>query len=237
MAFGDSPICLFTLDDSYLTHRTYAFPILRDLGIPATLFPIIEQTQKADRGETALYCTTQDLLDMQAAGWEVGTHAYQLSTHSNIGSMSVDDVVDDVRASQAWLTRNGFAGGGRSFAYPLGWFNGLTTALAPYVSCGRTINAISQVSGPLRPPSMMHLHSQSGIGGPGWNTTTLATTLGQAAAAKNLVVLTFHTFAPTTSTGNVCTEANFVQTVNDVIAAGFQTMTVGEYVRQLHAAA
>ena len=61
---------LITIDDGYLSVYTHAYPILKKYGFPATLFIYTDFT-----GNGRLACTWDQLREMKAAGFEIGSHS------------------------------------------------------------------------------------------------------------------------------------------------------------------
>ena len=67
---------VLTFDDGYKSFRQYAYPVLKEMGFPATLFVY---TDYVGAGRNAL--SWQELKDLQAEGFEVQAHS---KTHSDL---------------------------------------------------------------------------------------------------------------------------------------------------------
>lgn len=224
---GVVSICL---DDSYVSQLNTVEPLLTARSMRATLNPIAGAVDLADSGASALSLKTSDLRWLQdARGWEVGTHCYAQATHSNIASMTADEVRADLVANQAWLADRGLKGG-RTYAYPLGAFNGLIRpGIARLVDSARTINAISQRSEPLPPGDLLRLRASSGIAGSGGYTPT-GTLINQVKAAKNWWIWVLHD-TQTTSTGvNIAGTAALTTALDLLANASVPVVPVGEVV-------
>ncbi len=67
---------VLTFDDGYKSFKEYAYPVLKRMGFPATLFVY---TDYVGAGRNAL--SWQELKDLQAEGFEVQAHS---KTHSDL---------------------------------------------------------------------------------------------------------------------------------------------------------
>ncbi len=70
-----------TFDDGNLDVYQNAFPILRQYGITATFFVIVDQIGVKD------YIQLDQLQDLLAAGWEIGSHT---KTHADLNQVGVN---------------------------------------------------------------------------------------------------------------------------------------------------
>ncbi|MAE64092.1 MAG: hypothetical protein CMJ18_07430 [Phycisphaeraceae bacterium] len=128
-------------DNGWLDTVTVALPVLRDLGMTATCFPITGAVEEAScgRGTTVRTLTegtirkpfmtwdgVQDLLD---EGWEIGAHTH---THCKVAEQHADEgddgVIQEVQESHALFEKHlGLVPA--HFAYPSGSRNDRTDAL------------------------------------------------------------------------------------------------------------
>lgn len=119
-----------TFDDAFATVRTYAAPVLRQFGVPGTVFvptSFIDSTGilswKGIKGwlETAhaaeLKAMTWDQIgELAEYGWEIGSHTH---THPRLTQLSDDEVREELTTSRAELTRR-LGSACESIAYPYG---------------------------------------------------------------------------------------------------------------------
>ncbi|MEO6832886.1 MAG: polysaccharide deacetylase family protein [Chitinophagaceae bacterium] len=94
-----NPVVL-TFDDGYLDNLTNALPILKAKGWKATLFALVDRTQKenfwdeAERGlETSRLMDAEDLQKMRNEGWEIGAHTY---THKHLPELINEELKHEI---------------------------------------------------------------------------------------------------------------------------------------------
>ena len=105
-----------TIDDGWDDGYRYAFPIMRELGFDATYFVI------SSRVGAPSFLSAPQLLEMQAAGFEIGNHTMD---HALLSSLSYREALADISGASDALARTL----GRrpvSLAYPKG-------GVAPFV--------------------------------------------------------------------------------------------------------
>jgi peptidoglycan/xylan/chitin deacetylase (PgdA/CDA1 family) len=105
-----------TIDDGWNDGYTHAFPIMRKLGYVATFFVI------SSRIDSAGFLSRRQLLELQAAGNEIGNHT---SHHTQLTTLGFDQAVDEIDSGSEAIAR---AVGHRpvSLSYP-------KSGVAPYV--------------------------------------------------------------------------------------------------------
>jgi peptidoglycan/xylan/chitin deacetylase (PgdA/CDA1 family) len=104
-----------TFDDGWHSVRSAAAPILRDHGIPWTLFIVSGWLEKPETGPPNIL-GWRDIEELLALGVEIGSHSV---THPDFGHLNADRTIEELVVSRAVIERRlGF--GPPSFAIPLG---------------------------------------------------------------------------------------------------------------------
>lgn len=100
-----------TFDDAYRSVIEQAYPVLRSLGVPGTVFV---PTAFADRADLLTYGTLarwvdtpwqeelrcmgwDELRELHSAGWEIGSHT---ETHPRLGRLGDDELVRELQGSK-----------------------------------------------------------------------------------------------------------------------------------------
>jgi peptidoglycan/xylan/chitin deacetylase (PgdA/CDA1 family) len=121
-AGGEPPpgYAAISFDDGMRNNCTTALPILRDYGIPATVYVTIDFIggispwigPKSDN----LMLSEQELRELARAGWELGAHTM---THPDLSTLDYAACRREIEGSRATLERIGEVGV-ETFAYPFG---------------------------------------------------------------------------------------------------------------------
>lgn len=105
---------VITFDDGYDDNYTYAYPVLKEYGFPATIFVLPDLVDQEG------YLTLDQMKEMIQNGIEIGSHT---STHAYLPDLSgeklMEEIVHSKQKLEAMLHRE--AG---YFAYPSGGFSG-----------------------------------------------------------------------------------------------------------------
>ncbi len=112
---GGGQVCI-NFDDGYRDVYDNAYPVLAGYGITATAFIVTDWIGGA--GMSGNYMDADELLTLQAAGWEIGSHGLD---HTRFSQLSYADALDQFSASKAALESIGIDCD--NFAYPYGVFN------------------------------------------------------------------------------------------------------------------
>jgi len=121
-ALPPRPVAL-TFDDAYASVHTMALPLLASLDMTATVFPVTSELGGHNRWDAAkpgiprlALVETSQLLELRAAGWEVGSHTH---THAALRSIPKTTVESEIETSISML--EDICGAEvRTFAYPYG---------------------------------------------------------------------------------------------------------------------
>jgi peptidoglycan/xylan/chitin deacetylase (PgdA/CDA1 family) len=97
-----------TIDDGWNDGYNHAFPIMREYGYDATFFVI------TNRIGAAGFLSKRQLLDLQAAGNEIGNHTM---SHANLTTLNYESAVAEIEGGSAALART-IGHRPVSFSYP-----------------------------------------------------------------------------------------------------------------------
>ncbi|WP_169566879.1 polysaccharide deacetylase family protein [Sneathiella limimaris] len=101
-----------TVDDAYLSVYEEAWPILREAGIPFTVFASTDHLNSQGGG----YMNWAQIKEMADAGVTIGHHT---ASHAHLPALTREQVISEIeRANQEFETKLGFVP--KLFAYPYG---------------------------------------------------------------------------------------------------------------------
>jgi peptidoglycan/xylan/chitin deacetylase (PgdA/CDA1 family) len=107
-AAGRTPppgLAAVSFDDGMRNNLTVALPILRELGIPATVYVVsgwLGGHSPYVKGAQGALLTAHDLLVLADAGWEIGAHTV---THADLATLDYASCLREIEASCAALER------------------------------------------------------------------------------------------------------------------------------------
>jgi peptidoglycan/xylan/chitin deacetylase (PgdA/CDA1 family) len=119
---GEPPpgFAVVTFDDGMRNNHSVALPILRELGIPATVFVTIDfiggSSPWVGAGGDGAMLDEDELRDLVRAGWELGAHTM---THADLSQLDYEQCRREITQSRDALERR-FGVAVRTFAYPFG---------------------------------------------------------------------------------------------------------------------
>jgi peptidoglycan/xylan/chitin deacetylase (PgdA/CDA1 family) len=115
-------LAAISFDDAMRNNLTVALPILRDLGLPATVYVptgwLGGRSPYVGTGGDGAILTAEELRELVAAGWELGAHTL---THADLSELDYDGCRSEIDGSCRALEQ--IAGTEvETFAYPFGHY-------------------------------------------------------------------------------------------------------------------
>ena len=119
--------CIVTFDDGYTSNLTLAEPVLRELGVPASVFVITSMVGEAG------HMTWEELRRLSDGGvFTVYSHTH---THSRADCVSAEAFLQDAERSWAHLEARGFSGCRAVFSFPHGAYTEESLAALAEAGC------------------------------------------------------------------------------------------------------
>ena len=132
------PMVTFVDDDGHADVLTKLKPLSETYGIPFTI--AIPSVRIADT--TGTWLTADDLLELQAMGWEISSHTHN---HVKLGELTDEEAEEEMKTSKETLEAAGLKV--TSICYPNSSVNDNTYKIAmKYYECGRRTNYHDQIN-------------------------------------------------------------------------------------------
>jgi len=224
--FNTNPngMVVISADDSHPSQYTTLLPALKARGWKATLHPI-----PGAHGTTG-FLTDAQVLEMAAAGWDIGAHCYDTSSHAlGLQNLTSAQRLAEFKACVAWQKSLGLPQS-PSHAWPLGTHSSAADAdVALFWSASRLAtsidNTIYETTTPARPFSLAALNITSG-------TSAITTAAGLAHAQKGVLYLMTHSFLTSGGDANTVTPTALTAALDAIAASGCEVVTMAEALRR-----
>lgn len=119
-ATGADDVFAVTFDDGYRSALRLAAPLLERLGVPATMFAVVSYADAGRVGdarrEDVEALSWDELRDLAARGWEIGSHTV---SHPRLTGLGPEDLDRELRESKARIEAE-LGAPCPSLAYPYG---------------------------------------------------------------------------------------------------------------------
>jgi len=123
-----------TFDDGYLVHYETAFGLMEESGFDGTIYILADLAEESFEGKDLM--SFEQALEMQEAGWEIGSHTLD---HSSLITLSDQELEDQLGNSKFILEEKGF--NIESIAFPFGYYNdGVLDKTKQYYSSARPLS-------------------------------------------------------------------------------------------------
>ncbi len=126
------PAVVLTFDDGYQDFHDYAWPVLQEYGLPATVFIVaariggVADWVSGEKAQSAALMGTQNLRELAANGITIGSHT---ATHPHLGALDPEAQKNELRASKLGL-EDLLGQPVQHLCYPYGDYNQATRFIA-----------------------------------------------------------------------------------------------------------
>lgn len=126
--YNDKALMILCFDDAYKGAMTYGFPILKAMGVPAVVPTPPKWINEGHPDPNFPPLLVADLLEMQAAGWEICSHTFNHLSWSEAFAegYTEDQLISELAKAKTWLENNGLYGATNIVMWPA--LHGPTTA-------------------------------------------------------------------------------------------------------------
>lgn len=148
-----------TFDDGYLDNYSEAFPVLKEFGLVATVYPVTDYIESNEElpwlkklgSPTYKMLDWEQLIELERAGWGVEPHT---ATHPSLGTLSREEQGDEIQRSiHAIEDRLGYRP--RNFCYPYGTrsdYSAVTVKLLKEKGIESAVTAVAGLNYPTTQP-------------------------------------------------------------------------------------
>lgn len=216
------PAVMLTFDDGGITQYSEVFSYMNARGMKGTLYAVSSFV------DTSGMVTTAQLLEMDAAGWDIGNHT---TDHTDLTTLTQAQVEAKISGCTAWLESKGLTRASKHVGYPYG--NQNATVLAAMANIGMTTGRTVENALATLPPSNVYTI-------PAYNFDT-GRTLDQAkaivdsAVSQNKVACAYlHNIMASPDTWSWAI-SNFRGLIDYIQSLGLPTITINEYYTGVYA--
>lgn len=236
-AQGATGIVTFSVDDGYLSHRTYLAPKLAEYGWAASAFPISSIVN--DLGTYPAYMVPAQLRELETFyRWDIGGHAFDLAKHAGGGypnGWTDDQIISDILANIDWLQNVVGVRWSGIFAWPGG---GVTKRVKDIVSRFYTYARSSKEPAPYQtalPSKPLDIASMS-MNADRSSTAVYTDAIASAAANKTWLIFRIHDIKASGSAGGTQVNQADVEAALAAVQAGvaagtLRVLTMGQVAR------
>lgn len=227
------PVIMFGYEDVDDSQYTYAVPYLASKGIRGSMHVVKDFVLNS-----AGCLTIPQIQAVYDAGWSVHNHT---DTHQQLDSLTMSQVLTEVRNCQDWMTGHGWTRGASTFVYPRGpypstFFDAMESSIFPAV--GITHARITRNSPQVAWDGLEHNYRMAGRAtGSGSTLASLKADVDTAIKLGGSVIFYTHDLDPTSPGANGVTTAIHHGLVDYVAAkrdAGVLTIpTLQEYINSM----